>query len=168
MAATTRGPGRPPIERAPPDPAYDEPAKSAEERPAPLSKAERERFEELRVKEANPDVLPPSVRTEAEEHEFRRLQKRVADVEAQAALEAARPEVLPTPTQRLAALKKTDQHGEGVEIETRRLEWLVRDEKRLDELRAMDRRVEEEDAEVLMLEQRVREARANGGFDAND
>jgi hypothetical protein len=168
MAETTRGPGRPPIERTPPDPTHDEPAKLAEEKPAPLSKAERERFDELSSKTPNPNVLPPSVRTEAEEQEFRRLQKRVSDADRVAALEAARPEARLTPTQRLAVLKKTDQHGEGVEIETRRLEYLIRDEKRVAELEAMDKRVVEEDEELAMLRQRVREARANGGFDAND
>jgi hypothetical protein len=86
----------------------------------------------------------------------------------------AEPEVAPVtdersePQRRLDALRRKGMQnlGEGETIDYRRLEYLIRDEKRVEELEGMDKRVEEEDAELAMLRQRVREARANGGFDA--
>lgn len=120
------------------------------------------------MKESNPHVLPPNVRTEDEEHEFRKLSKAVADADRQAALEAAGPEMRLSPKQRHAELKKKGQHlGEGETIELRRIEELMHDEKRIEELKKMDKRVPEEDDELNMLMQRVTEARAAGGFDPN-
>lgn len=138
-------------------------------RPMPLSAKDRERFEELRSKEANPNVLPSNVRTEDEEHEYRKLSKMVADAERQAALEASTPSARPNPRMRLAELKRKPQQelGEGETIELRRIEDLLRDEKRIEELRGMDKRVPEEDDELNMLQRRVAEARAAGGFDPN-
>lgn len=141
---------------------------STTHRPSVLSKKDRERFEYLRSKEANPNVLPPNVRTEDEEHEFRKLSKVVGDAERQAALEAGRPEMRPSPKHRLAELKKKGQHlGEGETIERARIEALLHDEERIEKLKAMDKRVVEEDEELEMLQQRVAEARAAGGFDPN-
>lgn len=139
------------------------------ERPGPLSAKDRERFEELRSKERNPNVLPPNVRTEDEEMEFRKLSKVVADAERQEALERARPEARLTPQARLDQLKQKPQQalGEGETIEVRRLEELLHDEGRIEELEGMDKRVPEEDAELDMLRRRVVDARANGGFDPN-
>jgi len=137
-------------------------------KPAELSLEDRERFEELRAKTANPNVLPPNVRTEDEEHEFRDLSARVSDEARAAALEAARPEARPNPKQRFEALKAKGQNlGEGETIELARIEGLIKDEARVDELKAMDKRVPEEDAELDMLQTRVAEARAAGGFDPN-
>jgi hypothetical protein len=136
--------------------------------PGPLSPKDRARFEELRAKEPNPNVLPPNVRTEDEEHEFRKLSQVVADADRRAAIEAARPDMRPSPKQRIEELRAKGQHlGEGETHDLRRAEELVRDEKRVAELKAMDKRVEEEDAELAMLQVRVAEARAAGGFDPN-
>lgn len=137
--------------------------------PTPLSPEDQERFEYLRSKDANPDVLPPNVRTEDEEHEFRELSKVVAGYERQQALEAARPEYRVTPQQRLDELKRKPQQslGEGEAIELRRIEELLHDEDRIAELQHMDKRVPEEDEELNMLMQRVEDARRNGGFDPN-
>jgi hypothetical protein len=74
------------------------------------------------------------------------------------------------PQRRLDALKRkgTQNLGEGEMIQLRRLEYLIRDEKRVEELLAMQTRVPEEEDELTMLRQRVREARVNGGFEADD
>lgn len=136
-------------------------------RPSPLAAKDRARFEELRSKEPNPNVLPPNVRTEDEEMEFRKLSKLVSDAERQAALEAARPETRPSPKQRLDELKGKGNLGEGETIEVRRLEEILSDEKRIEELKKMPKRVPEEEAELRMRQQRVAEARAAGGFDPN-
>jgi hypothetical protein len=73
------------------------------------------------------------------------------------------------PQRRLDALRRKGMQnlGEGETIDYRRLEYLIRDEKRVDELLAMQTRVPEEEDELAMLRQRVREARVNGGFESN-
>lgn len=136
-------------------------------RPVPLSTKDRERLEELRAKTANPNVLPPNVRTEDEEHEYRALSKRVSEEERASAVEATRPETRPHPKDRLAELKGRGNLGEGETIEVRRLEEILSDEKRIEELKKMPKRVPEEEAELRMRQQRVAEARAAGGFDPN-
>lgn len=163
MADTTKPADRPQdTVRAAPAPLVPRPATP------PLSPKDRERFEELRAKEPNPNVLPPNVRTEDEEHEFRDLSKRVSDADRQAAAEAARPMARLSPQQRLDALKGKGQNlGEGETIERARIEELLRDEDRVEELKGMDKRVPEEDAELDMLQKRAAEARAAGGFDPN-
>lgn len=143
------------------------PEEATTHRASPLSRKDQARFDELKSKDPNPNVLPPNVRTEDEEHEYRKLSKAVADYERQVALDAGRPEAQLTPKQRLAELKKMNQHGEGVAIETRRVEELIRDEERIAELQGMDKRVVEEDEELSMLQRRVADARANGGFAPN-
>ena len=143
------------------------PGTTTNDRPGPLSPKDRERFAYLSSKTPNPNVLPPSVRTEDEEHEFRKLSKVVADAERQEALERARPEVHLAPQARLDELKAKGDLGEGETIEARRIEELLRDEKRVEELKGMDKRVPEEDDELTMLQARVTEARAAGGFDPN-
>ncbi len=150
------------------EPVRDTPA-AAPRAPRPVvSAADRERLAELREKQPNPDVLPADVRTEAEEHEFRELSKRVADADRQAALEASRPDLRPSPKERLAALKAKGQGaGEGEVIEARRIEDLLHDEARAEELRKMDKRTEEEQVELEMVQARAAEARAAGGFDPN-
>lgn len=132
--------------------------------PTPFSPEDQARFDELRSKDPNPNVLPPNVRTEEEEMEFRELSKAQADFERQQALEAARPEFRASPQVRLDELKGKGELGEGEAIELRRLEEMVRDEKRIAELQHMDKRVPEEDDELRMLTSRVSDARRNGGY----
>lgn len=144
------------------------PDEATTHRPAPLDARAQERFEYLRSKEPNPNVLPPNVRTEAEEHEYRKLSKLVSDAARAAAEDAAAPEVRINPKHRLDELKRKGQHlGEGEAIEARRIEEMLRDEARIEELKKMDKRVPEEDDELVMLQQRVAQARAAGGFDPN-
>jgi hypothetical protein len=115
----------------------------------------------------NPEALPPNTRSVDEEAEFRKLSQIVAEADRQAALDAARPEAQPDPKQRLAELKRKDRtEGEG--IEHRRLEELLADEARVDVLKRKDKRSHEEDAELVMLQARTRDARAAGGFAPND
>ncbi len=147
-----------------------EPPASAVQRgsPTPLSPKDQERFEYLRSKDANPNVLPPHVRTEDEEHEYRQLSQAVSAAEEQAAMEAAQPYRYADPKDRLAELKRKGRDlGEGETIELRRIEELLHDEKRIAELKRDDKRVVEEDEELARLQQRVAEARAAGGFDPN-
>lgn len=137
-----------------------------DDRPLLLSAVDKARLDELSAKRPNPDVLPPDVRTEGEEREFRSLSKRNADATRAAA--AAQTDIRRSPRQRLDELKRKGQQlGEGEAIELRRVEELLRDEQRVETLKAMDKRVEEEDAELAMLQARVTEARAAGGFDPN-
>jgi hypothetical protein len=121
MAATTRGPGRPPKERETSGPASRSPVVRE-----PLANARR----------VEPE--PTSAQDERSE-----------------------------PQRRLDALKRKGMQnlGEGETIDYRRLEYLIRDEKRVEELLAMDKRVPEEEDELAMLRQRVRDARVNGGLE---
>ena len=164
MADTTKPVDRPSVP-SPPRAAGTMPV--AEPRPVPLSPKDRERLEELRAKAPNPHMLPPNTRTEDEENEFRKLSNIVADADRQAALDAARPEVRMSPKQRLAELKGKGDLGEGEEIDRRRLEELMADEARVEVLKGSDKRSLEEDAELAMLRDRVRDARVAGGFDPN-
>jgi hypothetical protein len=150
-----RGPGRPPAQTV--------------ERPAPplvVSAKDRERLAELAAKDPNPNVLPASTRTEDEEGEYRALSAAVAEADRQAAV--VQVEVKLDPAARLQQIKaKGGQNlGEGETIEVGRLEELLADEKRARELEAMDKRTDEEAAELAMVRERAAEARAAGGYAA--
>lgn len=133
--------------------------------PRGLTNDERERLDKLAGMKANPVMPPPGVRTEDEEREFRDLTKKANDAERRAALERASPAEGPPPEARLAELKKRGSHlGEGEAIEMARLEEMVEDEKRIAALQKMDKRVEEEEDELRMRQDRSRAARAAAGY----
>lgn len=133
-----------------------------------MSREEADRLQELRAKKPNPDVLPPDVRTEDEEMEFRDLAKKEASAARVAQAEARRPEVRPSPRERLADLKRKGQEiGEGEKIDLRRLEDLAAAEDRVAELKEMQQRTPEEDDELSERIQFVRSARVDGGYDEN-
>jgi len=141
-------------------------ARGGSEGPAPvMSPEDTARLNELRAKRANPNVLPPDVRTEDEEMEYRRLAKSEADA-ARVAARVTTADVRPSPQDRVAELKAMGDLAEGQVIDLRRAEELVAAEARVAELKKKAPPLSDDEYAELAQKQRfVHDARVAGGYD---